>query len=219
MLQKFSNYIQQNLPFLKDKKLLVAISGGIDSVALTTLLSKLGFAISLAHCNFNLRGKESDLDEEFVKKLGEKLNARVHTKQFKTKEIAQENKQSTQITARNLRYHWFSELVEQNSFDYVLTAHHADDNIETFLINLTRGTGLDGLTGIPQINGNIVRPLLPFSQKEISTFIKETAIEWREDKSNATTKYIRNKIRHQVIPSLKEINPSLSTPLQRRPIT
>ena len=209
MLQKFSNYIQQNLPFLKDKKLLVAISGGIDSVALTTLLSKLEFAISLAHCNFNLRGKESDLDEEFVKKLGEKLNARVHTKQFKTKEIAQENKQSTQITARNLRYHWFSELVEQNSFDYVVTAHHADDNIETFLINLTRGTGLDGLTGIPQINGNIVRPLLPFSQKEISTFIKENAIEWREDKSNATTKYIRNKIRHQVVPYLKEINPSL----------
>ena len=209
MLQKFSNYIQQNLPFLEDKKLLVAISGGIDSVALTTLLSKLGFAISLAHCNFNLRGKESDLDEEFVKKLGEKLNARVHTKQFKTKEIAQKNKQSTQITARNLRYHWFSELVEQNSFDYVVTAHHADDNIETFLINLTRGTGLDGLTGIPQINGNIVRPLLPFSQKEISTFIKENTIEWREDKSNATTKYIRNKIRHQVIPSLKEINPSL----------
>jgi len=209
MLEKFSNYVHKNLPLLKDKKLLVAVSGGVDSVALATLLSALKFPISLAHCNFNLRGEESKLDEEFVKKLGKKLNASVYTKKFKTKEFALKNKTSIQITARNLRYNWFSELMEQNSFDYVLTAHHADDNLETFLINLTRGTGLEGLTGIPQINGNIVRPLLTFSQKEILTFVKDNRIDWREDKSNASTKYIRNKIRHQVIPSLKEINPSL----------
>jgi len=142
MLEKFSNYVHKNLPLLKDKKLLVAVSGGVDSVALATLLSALKFPISLAHCNFNLRGEESKLDEEFVKKLGKKLNASVYTKQFKTKEFALKNKTSIQITARNLRYDWFSELMEQNSFDYVLTAHHADDNLETFLINLTRGTGL-----------------------------------------------------------------------------
>lgn len=209
MIQKISNHINSNLPFLKGKKLLVAISGGIDSVALTYLLSELDFNISLAHCNFNLREKESDLDEDFVKKLGNKLDIAVFTTQFNTEAFAKENKQSTQIAARSLRYSWFQKLEKKHSFDYVLTAHHADDNLETFLINLTRGSGLDGLTGIPEINGRIVRPLLRFSSKEILTFIKENKIDWREDKSNAQTKYIRNKIRHKVVPILKEINPSL----------
>ena len=209
MIQKISNHINGNLPFLKGKKLLVGISGGIDSVALTYLLSELDFTISLAHCNFNLRGKESDLDEDFVNKLGNKLEIPVFTTQFNTEVFAKENKQSTQIAARSLRYSWFQKLEKEHSFDYVLTAHHADDNLETFLINLTRGTGLEGLTGIPEINGRIVRPLLRFSRKEIFTFIKENKIDWREDKSNAQTKYIRNKIRHKVVPFLKEINPSL----------
>lgn len=209
MIEKISHHINRNLPFLRGKKLLVAVSGGIDSVALTYLLSELNFTISLAHCNFNLRGKESDLDEDFVKKLGNKLKIPVFTTQFNTEVFAKENKQSTQIAARSLRYSWFQKLEKEHSFDYVLTAHHADDNLETFLINLTRGTGLEGLTGIPEINGRIVRPLLKFSRKEILTFIKENKIEWREDKSNAQTKYIRNKIRHKVVPFLKEINPSL----------
>lgn len=209
MIEKISHHINRNLPFLRGKKLLVAVSGGIDSVALTYLLSELNFTISLAHCNFNLRGKESDLDEDFVKKLGNKLEIPVFTTQFNTEVFAKENKQSTQIAARSLRYSWFQKLEKEHSFDYVLTAHHADDNLETFLINLTRGTGLEGLTGIPEINGRIVRPLLKFSRKEILTFIKENKIEWREDKSNAQTKYIRNKIRHKVVPFLKEINPSL----------
>ncbi|ARV16071.1 tRNA lysidine(34) synthetase TilS [Polaribacter sp. SA4-12] len=209
MLEKLTNHINKNLPFLKDKKLLIAISGGVDSVVLTHLLSTLNFDISLAHCNFNLRGKESDLDEEFVVNLGEKLNLNVFKIQFNTEEFAKENKQSTQIAARELRYNWFQKLIEQNSFEYVLTAHHADDNLETFLINLTRGSGLDGFTGIPEINGNIVRPLLKFSRETILSFVKENNINWREDKSNASTKYIRNKIRHNVLPVLKEINPSL----------
>ena len=209
MLQKLSNHINSNLPFLKDKKLLIAISGGVDSVVLTHLLSALNLDISLAHCNFNLRGKESDLDEEFVVQLGEKLNLNVFKIHFNTKEFAKENKQSTQIAARELRYNWFQELIDKNSFEYVLTAHHADDNLETFLINLTRGSGLDGFTGIPEINGNIVRPLLKFSRETILSFVKENNIDWREDKSNASTKYIRNKIRHKVLPVLKEINPSL----------
>jgi len=209
MLQKLSNHINKNLPFLKDKKLLIAISGGIDSVVLTHLLSALNFDISLAHCNFNLRGKESDLDEEFVIQLSEKLNLNLFKIHFKTDEFAKRNKQSTQIAARELRYNWFQKLIKQNSFDYVLTAHHADDNLETFLINLTRGSGLDGFTGIPEINGNIVRPLLNFSRETILAYAKNNNINWREDKSNASTKYIRNKIRHKILPVLKEINPSL----------
>ena len=209
MQQKLSNHINKKFPFLKDKKLLIAVSGGIDSVALTHLLSILNFNISLAHCNFNLRQKESDLDEVFVKELGEKLSIKVFTTHFNTEKFAKENKQSTQIAARELRYNWFQELIENYKFNYVLTAHHADDNLETFLINLTRGTGLEGLTGIPEINGNIVRPLLKFSRDEVLSFAKQNKITWREDKSNASTKYIRNKIRHQILPILKEINPSL----------
>ena len=209
MLQKLSEHINRNLSFLKKKKLLIAISGGIDSVVLTHLLSVLNFDISLAHCNFNLRGKESDLDEEFVIQLSEKLNLNLFKIHFKTDEFAKRNKQSTQIAARELRYNWFQKIIEQNSFDYVLTAHHADDNLETFLINLTRGSGLDGFTGIPEINGNVVRPLLKFSRETILAYAKINNINWREDKSNASTKYIRNKIRHKILPVLKEINPSL----------
>jgi tRNA(Ile)-lysidine synthase len=209
MLQTLSNLIQQNFPFLKDKKLLIAISGGIDSVVLTHLLSTLNFDISLAHCNFNLRGTESDLDTVFVKDLAKKLAIHCFTTSFETERIAKENKESTQIAARNLRYSWFQEIRQENKFDYILTAHHADDNLETFLINLTRGSGLDGFTGIPEINGNIIRPLLKFSREEIEVFAKEEKISWREDHSNTSTKYVRNKIRHNILPVLKEINPSL----------
>jgi tRNA(Ile)-lysidine synthase len=209
MLQTLSNLIQQNFPFLKDKKLLIAISGGIDSVVLTHLLSTLNFDISLAHCNFNLRGTESDLDTVFVKDLAKKLAIHCFTTSFETERIAKENKESTQIAARNLRYRWFQEIRQENKFDYILTAHHADDNLETFLINLTRGSGLDGFTGIPEINGNIIRPLLKFSREEIEVFAKEEKISWREDHSNTSTKYVRNKIRHNILPVLKEINPSL----------
>ena len=209
MLQKLSNLIQQHFPFLKDKKLLIAISGGIDSVVLTQLLASLNFDISLAHCNFNLRSTESDLDTVFVKELGEKLQIKCFTTSFETEKIATKNKESTQVAARNLRYAWFQEIAQIHHFDYVLTGHHADDNLETFLINLTRGTGLDGFTGIPEINRNIVRPLLTFSREEIEFFAKNNKISWREDQSNTATKYVRNKIRHKILPVLKEINPSL----------
>jgi tRNA(Ile)-lysidine synthase len=209
MLQKLKEHIDINFPFLKGKKLLIAISGGIDSVVLTHLLSELNFDISLAHCNFQLRGKESDIDEEFVKKLSQKTSNQIFTIKFDTEKFALTNKLSTQIAARELRYNWFEEIIKKHNFDYVLTAHHADDNLETFLINLTRGTGLDGFTGIPKINGNIVRPFLAFSREEILAHAKTNHIDWREDKSNASTKYVRNKIRHQVVPALKEINPNL----------
>ena len=215
MIQKFTAHININIPFLKEKKLLIAISGGLDSVVLYHILTSLNFDISLAHCNFNLRGKESDLDEEFVKKLSQKTSNQIFTKLFDTEKYSKDNKLSTQIAARELRYTWFQELVEKHNFDYILTAHHADDNLETFLINLTRGTGLEGFTGIPKINGNIVRPLLPFSREEILKYAKENKIEWREDASNASTKYTRNKLRHQVIPVLKEINPSLLSSFEK----
>ncbi|TMM32393.1 tRNA lysidine(34) synthetase TilS [Polaribacter aestuariivivens] len=206
MQNKFKNHIYKNLPFLKDKKLLIAISGGVDSVVLAQLLTTLNFTVSLAHCNFQLRGLESDLDEEFVINLGEKLNLQT----FTTNVLINPNG-SIQLAAREFRYEWFQELIETHNFDFVLTAHHADDILETFLINLTRGSGLDGFTGIPEINGNIIRPLLPFSREEIKAYATSNNISWREDQSNASTKYVRNKIRHQIAPVLKEINPNLLT--------
>lgn len=210
MRQKFINHINLKFPFLKDKKLLIAISGGVDSVVLTHLIVTLSAVkVCLAHCNFQLREKESDLDEEFVINLGKELHINTFTTQFETNQFAQQRKVSTQIAARNLRYSWFEELMQKHKFDYVLTAHHADDNLETFLINLSRGTGLEGLTGIPEMNGNIIRPLLPFSRDEILEYATKNGIEWREDQSNASTKYIRNKIRHNIVPVLKEINSSL----------
>ncbi|WP_233885343.1 tRNA lysidine(34) synthetase TilS [Tenacibaculum piscium] len=209
MLQQLAKNINTDFPFLKDKKLLIAISGGLDSVVLTHLLAQLKYDISLAHCNFQLRNEASNLDEVFVKNLSEKLKIPVFSIQFDTLEYAKKQQLSTQLSARKLRYDWFEKLSENHAFDYVLTAHHADDNLETFLINLTRGTGLDGLTGIPAVNGNIVRPLLKFSRAEIQKYALENNIKWREDASNAETKYVRNKIRHQIIPVLKELNPSL----------
>ena len=209
MLLQLQQHINNKFPFLKDAKLLVAVSGGVDSMVLTQLLSILKFNISLAHCNFKLRGVESDLDATFVNEFAKKHPINCFIKSFDTKKIAAKNKQSTQIAARNLRYQWFQEMASKHGFDYILTAHHADDNLETFLINLTRGSGLDGFTVIPAIQKNIVRPLLIFSRAEIVKYATENTISWREDESNSTTKYLRNKIRHQVVPVLKEINPSL----------
>lgn len=208
-MQKITEHINENFPFLKGKKLLIAISGGVDSVVLTHLLHLLKFNISLAHCNFQLREQESDLDEYFIKNLSKELAINAYTIQFNTKEYAKEYKLSTQLAARKLRYDWFNLLAKKHDFDYILTAHHADDNLETFLINLTRGTGLEGLTGIPAINDTIVRPLLAFSREEIKNYAINNAIKWREDASNSETKYLRNKIRHQIIPVLKELNPKL----------
>ena len=207
MLEKFKQHINLNLPFLKESKLLVAISGGIDSVVLTHLCHEVGFNSSLAHCNFNLRGQESNTDEEFVLGLAEDLNLEVFVQSFDTESYAEDNKLSIQMAARELRYAWFFELSNQLQFDYILTAHHADDCLETFLINLSRGTGLEGLTGIPETNDKIIRPLLPFSRNQVEAYAKANKLMWREDSSNETIKYLRNKIRHEVIPSLKETNP------------
>ncbi|WP_282135642.1 tRNA lysidine(34) synthetase TilS [Seonamhaeicola maritimus] len=209
MLEPFKNHILSNLSFLNNARLLIAISGGVDSVVLTHLCYQLGLDISLAHCNFNLRGKESDGDEEFVVQLADNLDIEAFTESFNTEGYASENKMSIQMAARELRYYWFDELAQQLGFDYILTAHHADDNLETFLINFSRGTGLDGLTGIPEVNNKFVRALLPFSRENVIDYAKANNLIWRVDSSNASTKYLRNKLRHEVIPILKEINPSL----------
>lgn len=209
MQEKLKNHINNHLSFLKESKLLIAISGGIDSMVLTYLCHKLKLNVALAHCNFNLRGDESDADEAFVLELAKNLDLEVFIQNFDTNLYAKEHKRSIQMAARELRYNWFYELAKQLKFDYILTAHHADDNLETFLINFTRGTGLEGLTGIPEINGKFVRPLLPFSSLDIERFAKENNIKWRNDSSNKSVKYLRNKLRHEVVPILKEINPSL----------
>uniref|UniRef100_UPI004049DAF0 tRNA lysidine(34) synthetase TilS n=1 Tax=Gelidibacter sp. TaxID=2018083 RepID=UPI004049DAF0 len=209
MTNTFQNHINKNLPFLHKSKLLIAISGGLDSVVLTHLCKESNLNLSLAHCNFNLRGDESNEDEEFVLQLAEDLDLEVFIESFDTEMYAKEHKLSTQMAARELRYEWFSSLAQQLEFDYILTAHHADDTFETLLINLTRGTGLDGLTGIPEVNFNIVRPLLPFSREQIESYAKENKLKWREDSSNASNKYLRNQLRHEVIPVLKSMQPQV----------
>ena len=209
MLEKFKKHVNKNLPFLTKSKLLLAISGGIDSVILAHLLHEMQLDFSLAHCNFKLRYEDSDKDADFVADIAEKLSIKCHTIEFDTTSYAEENKLSTQMAARELRYNWFDELISHHSYDYVLTAHHTNDNIETVLINLTRGSSLQGLTGIPEVNGNIVRPLLPFTRAEIEQYTITNNISWREDESNQSTKYFRNKIRHEVVPVLEELNPSV----------
>lgn len=209
MFQKFTDHINNNLPFLKSGKLLLALSGGVDSVVLAYLCKNAGLNIAFAHCNFKLREEESDKDEQFVEALGVELDVETFRQSFDTSIYAKSNKLSIQVAARELRYQWFEELSQQLEFDYILTAHHADDNLETFLINLSRGTGLEGLTGIPEINDTVVRPLLCFSREEIINYAHEAKISWREDASNASVKYLRNKLRHEVIPILKGINPQL----------
>ena len=207
MLEKFQNHIVQNFDFLIGKKLLLATSGGLDSMIMVDLFHKLSFDMAMAHCNFQLRGIESFEDQKFVQNYADANEIDVFITQFDTVTFAKDFKLSIQVAARELRYSWFYELLETKKYDYILTAHHADDNLETFIINLIRGTGIEGLTGIPAQNGNIIRPLLIFSRQEIEQYAKEINMEWREDSSNTSDKYLRNKIRHNVVPVLKELNP------------
>ncbi|WP_343486164.1 tRNA lysidine(34) synthetase TilS [Allomuricauda sp. d1] len=208
MLERFKKHIENKLPFLSKGKILVACSGGLDSVVLAHLCYKLQLEFALAHCNFKLRGDESDGDQQFVEELGKRIDVQVFTRTFDTLGYINKKGGSVQMAARDLRYAWFQELQKNKNFDFLLTAHHADDSLETFLINLSRGAGIDGLSGIPEQNGNIIRPLLPFSRKELLAFAKEQDLQWREDSSNAETKYLRNKIRHEVVPLLKELHPA-----------
>tara|TARA_R110002072_G_scaffold236749_1_gene394270 strand:- start:1746 stop:3062 length:1317 start_codon:yes stop_codon:yes gene_type:complete len=209
MLSKFQSHLDVRFSFLKNEKLLVACSGGLDSVVLTHLLVKCGYDITLAHCNFSLRGNESDTDSQFVIQLSKKLELPIYTETFETEAFADEHGLSIQMAARTLRYQWFEELSGQLKIKYILTGHHLDDDLETFLINFSRGTGLKGLTGIPEYNQKIIRPLLAFSRSEILAFAERHNLKWRDDSSNFSNKYLRNALRLDVIPKWKEVTPAL----------
>jgi len=209
MLQEFKEHLNNQFPYLQNEKLLIAISGGIDSVVLAHLCAQLQIDFALAHCNFKLRGKESDDDQKFVVALANQFNKEVYTISFTTEEHAKKHGQSIQVAARALRYQWFQELLEEHQLKYVLTAHNTNDNLETFIINLTRGSGLEGFTGIPSMNKNIIRPLLAFSRDQIMMYAIKNGIEWREDRSNASLKYVRNKVRHKILPVLQDVNPNI----------
>jgi len=208
MLKRFNAHIQNNFPDLYGKRLLLACSGGLDSVVLAHLLVKSGMDVTLAHCNFKLRAEESDGDELFVRELGKMLKIGVEVKAFNTQEQVRQVKGSVQMVARELRYRWFNEMLESHNFDFVLTAHHADDSLETFLINLSRGTGIEGLLGIPELNDKIARPLIPFSKDEILAYARQQQMSWRDDSSNLENKYLRNKIRLEIVPQLKALHPA-----------
>lgn len=197
------------------KKLLLAISGGIDSMVLLHLFRQSKFSIAMAHCNFQLRGIESFDDQKFVQAYAEENKIPFYSTIFDTSSFAEDFQLSIQMAARELRYHWFYELLDSESYDYIVTAHHADDNLETFMINLSRGSGLDGLSGIPAINDKVVRPLLNFSREEIEAYAQHNRVLWREDSSNASTNYLRNKIRHELVPILREINPEFLVSFQK----
>jgi len=208
-VKNFTDFIEQNALFGKDGKILAAVSGGMDSVILVHLLKAAGYNLGIAHCNFQLRSNESDGDEQFCRELAQQLGAPFHVTRFDTLQYASGNKVSTQMAARTLRYQWFEQIRDQHKYTVIALAHHQNDAIETILLNLTRGTGIAGLHGILPKNGALVRPLLFLNRDEIQTFVGELKIPYREDSSNASTKYARNKIRLEVIPRLKELNPSL----------
>lgn len=215
MINTLKEILSERFSFLGNKRLLLAVSGGKDSMVLLHLFQNLNFDFAIAHCNFQLRGIESFEDQNFIKIYAENHSIPVFITQFDTKAFAEDYKVSTQVAARELRYNWFYELLETENFDYILTAHHADDSLETFLINLSRGTGLEGLTGIPEQNDKIIRPLLTFTQEEIELYAATNGIEWREDSSNASDKYLRNKIRHHLVPILKDLNPNFLVSFQK----
>ncbi|MEB0249932.1 tRNA lysidine(34) synthetase TilS, partial [Mucilaginibacter sp. 5B2] len=195
--------------FTPANNILAAVSGGMDSVLMAYLLKAAGYNFSIAHCNFMLRGADADADQEFTRQLAQQLGVSFHTIKFDTQQYTNNNKISIQMAARDLRYNWFNQISQSDGYDTIALAHHQNDTIETILLNLTRGTGIAGLHGILPKNGRLVRPLLFLTRDEIQTIITAEGLKYVEDASNASTKYARNKIRHQVVPLLKELNPNL----------
>lgn len=202
---QFNNHLQ-NKSFSANSFLL-AISGGIDSMVLLDLFRNSTVKFQVAHCNFQLRGEDALGDEQFVKEYCQHNKIPFYTIRFDVEAYQKTGNYSVEMACRNLRYNWFDELMDKNELDYLVTAHHLDDNVETFLINLSRGTGLKGLTGMQLFNGKIFRPLLEFTKDDLLSYAKENNINWREDYTNKTDDYTRNKIRHHILPVLKEIHP------------
>lgn len=208
MYKEFRHFIEKNQLINHGQSVLIAVSGGVDSMSMLYLFSLCEWNFAVAHCNFSLRGEESDADEKLVETACHKLGCMFHSKHFDTLEYATSNNLSVQVAARELRYNWFNELCHVNGYDSVAVAHNANDVAETLLINLVRGTGLRGLTGIKIRNERIIRPLLFATREEIELFAIEKGIAFRNDSSNSENKYIRNRIRNEVIPIFKSINPS-----------
>jgi tRNA(Ile)-lysidine synthase len=206
MIRRFKQFIKSESLFSFKDRILVAVSGGVDSVVLCRLMSDSGYDFGVAHCNFSLRGAESDDDEKFVASLAETFKVPFYNIRFNTGQIAREQGLSIQMAARNLRYSWFDQVCSENGYYCIATAHHLDDQAETFFINLLRGTGIAGLHGILPRQGRVVRPLLFATRNEILDFAGKKGLEWREDSSNINTKYLRNQLRHEVMPSLEKID-------------
>ena len=215
MLEKIRQFIEdQQLFSLTADPLLVAVSGGQDSVVLLDALHRLGVPLAVAHCHFGLRGDEADADEQFVRKLAKQYAAPYFVEFFQTKAFAEQEGISTQMAARALRYAWFEQVRRREGLAYVATAHHQRDAAETMLLNLTHGTGLAGLHGIPAKNGHLVRPLLPVDKPALFDYLVENGLAWREDASNDSPVYQRNRLRLEVLPVLRDINPNLDRTLQ-----
>lgn len=208
MVNRFIQYVKEYNLFENNQTILLAVSGGIDSMILCDLFLKSNFKFAIAHCNFHLRGEESNRDERFVREYAQKNNIKIHVKDFDTYSYMKEKGKSMQVSAREMRYSWFNELLKEEGYSYIATGHHIDDSIETFFMNILRGTGIAGLHGILQKVNLVIHPLLFTGRAEIVNYQKENKLEFVEDSSNATTKYTRNKIRHELIPLVKEIAPN-----------
>ena len=209
MESKFKKHIESNFAELLQQPLLLAVSGGIDSMVLLHLCHCIGLNTTVVHCNFNLRGEDSLQDQQFVEAVSKQLDIPFLVREFDTNHYAITNKTSIQVAAREQRYQWFEDIIKRGKHQFLLTAHHLDDSMETFFINFSRGTGIEGLLGIPPKTDYVRRPLLVFTREEIEQYAKENTISWREDYTNAQTKYLRNKIRKNILPVFKEINQQL----------
>jgi tRNA(Ile)-lysidine synthase len=210
MLKDFKAFIEKEKLFVPSEKILLTVSGGIDSVVMTELFYQAGYHYGIAHCNFGLRGKESDADEAFVEQLALKYHLSFYTTRFSTARTAKARGISVQMAARDLRYAWFEKIREKEKYAAIATAHHLDDQIETFFINLIRGSGIAGLHGILPRQGHIIRPMLFTTRENIIAYSSKHKLLYREDSSNAEIKYLRNKIRHEIIPIFRELNPAFS---------
>ena len=215
MLSGINDFISREKLFAPGDRILLTVSGGMDSVAMAELFHRSGYAFGIAHCNFQLRGEEADGEEAFVRDLAANYGVEFHLERFQTQKYAEEKKLSIQMAARELRYDWFEKVRSEKGYGYIATAHHQDDQVETFLINLSRGTGLAGLHGILPKTAKIIRPMLFASREEIEGFIRREHIPFKEDSSNRETYYLRNRIRHIIIPELEKAFPGFTQNLQQ----
>ena len=215
MLKRFEEFLNVQKLCNKSDRILLAVSGGIDSVVMTHMIHSAGYDCAVAHCNFQLRGEDSEADEAFVRELAAYLEIPFYVKHFNVDEVVANKGISVQMAARELRYDWFDELISEESFDLVATAHNKNDSVETFFLNLSRGSGIRGLKGIALRRDQIIRPMLFATRQEIEAYRQDKGIEYRQDASNFETKYLRNKIRHDVIPVMEEINPGFIESMNR----